>query len=96
LCAYPANGGSMATPTIEELEGLNAEVACEVSRCPRKARVPVMWAHHSKMTCRECSVELSDREWLHVSMLFGSKPHFAADGKVLHLPKPKTTLNFTH
>jgi hypothetical protein len=86
----------MATPTIEALEGLEADVACEVSRCPRKARVLVLWTYHSKMTCRECSIELSDREWLHVSMLFGTKSHINSDGKVLHLPKPKTTLNFTH
>jgi hypothetical protein len=29
-------------------------------------------------------------------MLFGTKSHINSDGKVLHLPKPKTTLNFTH
>jgi hypothetical protein len=67
----------MATPTIEALEGLEADVACEVSRCSRKARVLVMWTYHSKMTCKECSIELSDREWLHVSMLFGTKPRCA-------------------
>lgn len=86
----------MATPTIEELEGLDTDVACEVSLCPRKARVLVMWAYHSKMTCQECSVELSAREWLHVSMLFGTKPHFGVDGKVLHPPKPKNALDFTN
>jgi hypothetical protein len=86
----------MATPMIEELEGLQAEVACEVSRCPRKARVLVMWTYHSKMTCKECSVELSDREWLHVSTLFGTKPHLRRDDKQLRLPKPKIALTFTH
>lgn len=84
----------MATPTIEVLEALGTDVPCEVSRCPRKARVLVMWAHHSKMACEECSVELSDREWLHVSMLFGTKPHFSADTRTRRLTKSKLVANF--
>ncbi len=89
----------MAVPTIEHLEG-HLEglpvIPCEVARCPRKASALVIWAHHSKMTCEECSVELSDREWLHVSTLFGTKPCFNSDGKALQLLKLKTGLNLAH
>jgi hypothetical protein len=70
------------TPKIEELEGIEAEVPCEVSHCYRKAEVLVMWAYHSKMTCKECSIELSDRDWLHVSTIFGHKSCLGNDGKV--------------
>lgn len=84
----------MATPTIEVLEGLGTGARCEVSRCPRNARVLVMWANHSKMACEECSVELSRREWLHVSMLFGTKPNFSADTKTHSLSTSKPVLNF--
>lgn len=83
----------MATPTIEVLEALETDGPCEVSRCPRKARVLVTWAHHSKMACEECSVELSDREWLH-AMLFGTKPNFSAALKTQRLSKSEPVLNF--
>jgi hypothetical protein len=84
----------VATPTIEVLEALETDVPCEVSRCPRKARALVMGAHHSKMACEECRVELSDREWLHVSTLFGTKPNFGADTRTQRLSKSKPVLNF--
>jgi hypothetical protein len=37
---------------------------------------------------------LSRREWLHVSMLFGTKPNFSADTKTHSLSTSKPVLNF--
>jgi hypothetical protein len=85
----------MAVLVFEELEALELEnLNCDVRRCDRRARYLVVWASHVKAACGECSVEIADRAWSAVALLFGSKksPTYS-DGTRPKRPRAKSSLS---
>jgi hypothetical protein len=64
----------MAVPILEELEEPElGNLNCDVNECDRRARYLVVWACHVKLACAECGVEIADRAWPDVAMLFRRK-----------------------
>jgi hypothetical protein len=89
----------MAGPLFGELEELELEnLKCDVEECDRKARYLVVWTFHVKMACAECSVEISDRAWPDVAMLFGHEksPTYSDGSPRPRRPRAKSSLGVVH